>query len=98
MHATAASGGVGGGPETGDRFGGALAVGDFDADNTFDLVAGVPSDSVAGVQLAGAANIIHGSHEGLREDPDQLWSQATRGVLGTPGADALASGLASGSR
>ncbi len=84
--------------EPGDLFGAALAAGDFDADNAFDLAIGAPHDDVAGNGLAGAVNVLAGSGEGLREASDQLWTQATAGVLGAAGRDSFGSSLASGSR
>lgn len=59
---------------------------------------GVPGERLNGVGPAGAVNTIHGSHVGLREDPDRIWTQAAAGVLGAPGADSFGAALASGSR
>jgi hypothetical protein len=90
--------GIEGDGRPGDLFGAALAAGDFDADNAFDLSVGAPHDSAAGSPRAGAVNVLYGSGDGLREDPDRLWTQATAGVLGAPGVDSFGSALASGSR
>ena len=90
------SAGIKGHAEAGDEFGSALAIGDFDADGAFDLVIGTPRDSVAGHSLAGAANVIAGSGQGLHAADNELWTQGTTGVLGAVGRDAFASALASG--
>ena len=50
--------------ERGDRFGRALAVGDFDNDGVDDLAIGVPRESLYGVSKAGAVNVIYGSQSG----------------------------------
>src|SRR4030095_12719074 len=51
--------------EVGDRFGGALATGDFNKDGVSDLVIGVPTEDVGpvggNVMDTGAVNIIYGS-------------------------------------
>ena len=52
--------------ETGDGFGGALAVGDLDGDGVDDLVVGVPGEDVAGVDDAGMVHVLYGSIFGLR--------------------------------
>lgn len=51
----------GGGSEAGDRFGFALAVGDFDGDGVDDLAIGAPGEAVSGVRFAGAVTILFGS-------------------------------------
>lgn len=79
--------GVKGRTEAGDRFGQALAIGDFDGDGRDDLSIGVPGDSVGGAGDAGAVNVIYGRRGGLREDPDQLWTQNTRGIKGVAEAN-----------
>ncbi len=57
--------GVGGGLEAGDRFGAALAVGDFDADGFADLAVGAPDEDVSGRTRAGAVSVLFGSEAGL---------------------------------
>jgi FG-GAP repeat len=89
--------GIEGRAEPGDRFGAALTAGDYDADNAFDLTVGVPGATVDGRRRAGAVNVIHGSRAGLREDPDQLWTQGA-GIVGAVGADAFGAAVAGGSR
>jgi hypothetical protein len=82
------------GAAPGDLFGAALAAGDFDADNAFDLAVGAPHDR----GLVGAVSVLAGSANGLRRGPDHLWTQATAGVLGRAGRDSFGSSLVSGSR
>lgn len=60
-----------------DRFGAALAVGNFDGDGYQDLAIGVPGESVAGVAASGAVTILYGSPTGLRADRAQSFDQRT---------------------
>ena len=46
--------------EDGDQFGLVLAAGDFDLDGFSDLAIGVPFEDLAGVEDAGAVNVIYG--------------------------------------
>jgi FG-GAP repeat len=52
-------------PEAGDRFGAALAVGDFNGDPFDDLVVGAPREDVGATVDAGAVNVLFGSPAGL---------------------------------
>jgi hypothetical protein len=88
--------GVKGGAERDDRFGASLGAGDFDADGAFDLAVGVPFESLAGHDSAGAANVLFGSGGGVRANPDEFWSQANHGVKGAVGNDHLGAALAPG--
>jgi hypothetical protein len=78
------SSGIKGTPGLGDGFGSALAIADFDDDGAGDLAVGAPYDTVGGRAGAGAVNVIYGSDTGLREDPDELWTQRTGGIRGAP--------------
>ena len=89
------SAGIDGIPQAFDLFGLDVAAGDFDGDRRWDLVASAPHDSVQGFTDAGAVNVIYGHGGGLREDPDELWTQGTRGIKGAVGNDRF--GLAVGS-
>ncbi|HET8759032.1 MAG TPA: hypothetical protein VFM58_23650 [Solirubrobacteraceae bacterium] len=91
-----ASRGIKGIPQAFDNFGVAVAAGDFDADGRYDLVAAAPRDSVQGFREAGALNVIYGNDGGLREDPDELWTQGTRGIKGAVGNDTFGAAIASG--
>jgi FG-GAP repeat len=67
--------------EPGDRFGFALAAGDFDGDGFFDLAAGVPGeDGNTGPDDAGAVNVILGSADGLTSEGNQYWNQDSDGI------------------
>jgi FG-GAP repeat len=71
--------------ELNDRFGGALAVGNFGHGTPADLAIGVPHEDVevdAGeVNSAGAVHILYGTPEtGLTEDNDQFWHQSKPGI------------------
>lgn len=71
-------------PESGDEFGYALAVGDFNDDGYSDLAIGVPSDEVNGVDGAGSVTVLYGSKDGLDGDDSELWSQHTSGIADDP--------------
>jgi hypothetical protein len=77
--------GIGGRSEESDRFGSALAWGDFDGDGYGDLAVGVPQETVGDVYRAGAVNVIYGSQDGLTADGQVLITQDT---LGTDQAEA----------
>ncbi|MBI4518603.1 MAG: FG-GAP repeat protein [Deltaproteobacteria bacterium] len=95
---------LGGGPvegssELGDRFGGALAGGDFNDDGFCDLAIGVPGESIGADEDAGFVNVLYGSAAGLQTTApaDQGWSQDSGGVEGSSGAgDLLGTALAAG--
>ncbi|MBD2463007.1 FG-GAP repeat protein [Oscillatoria sp. FACHB-1407] len=59
----------------GDRFGAALAVGDFNQDGFSDLAIGVPYEEVNGITNAGAVNVLYGSTTGLTAVGRQVWHQ-----------------------
>lgn len=72
--------------EKGDRFGYALAVGNFNADATEDdnpledLAVGAPWENLNDVRDAGVAHVIYGSEDGLNagDTPNQLIVQGRR--------------------
>ena len=95
--------GVNGVAEAYDRFGTALAVGDFNDDGYDDLAIGVPGEDIGNIVNAGAVNILYGSKGGLRASAsgdtpnDQSWHQNSPGVKGGAEAyDAFGSSLAAG--
>ncbi|WP_420454550.1 FG-GAP repeat protein [Rubrivirga sp.] len=55
-------------PETGDRFGDALAAGDFNGDGFEDLAIGVPNEDLDGVSNAGAVHVMYGGNGGPSVD------------------------------
>jgi hypothetical protein len=61
--------------ESADRFGSALAWGDFDDDGYDDLVIGIKGEDVGSVSGAGAVAVLYGSAGGLTADGDQYFTQ-----------------------
>ena len=70
-----------------DRFGSALAAGDFDADDRDDLAVGVPLEDISGVTNTGAVNVIYGTGSGLKAGGNQMWKQKTAKIVGVPKAN-----------
>jgi hypothetical protein len=71
----------GDGAEAGDRFGYALASGDFDGDGFDDMAVGAPSEDVMGIVDAGAVHAIYGNpFFGLGPAGSQFWHQNTAGI------------------
>lgn len=75
-------GGIGGMVEVGDRFGSALATGDFDGNGRDDLAIGVPGEDIGAVDNAGAVNVIYGTNSGLNAANDDIWHQNSSGING----------------
>lgn len=75
--------GIEGREEADDRFGYALAAGNFDGDACDDLAIGVPYEAIGTTDQAGAVNVLYGSGSGLRAARDQLWHQGSGGLQGT---------------
>lgn len=76
------SGLVGGGAATGDYFGAALIVGDFNGDGYDDLVVGTPGADDSGETDSGAIHVIYGSASGLTTTGDQIFHQDTTSIEG----------------
>jgi hypothetical protein len=55
---------------------------DFNNDGADDLAVGVPTETVGGIDRAGAVNVLYGSAGGLSGAGSQLFSQETPGVVG----------------
>jgi hypothetical protein len=72
--------GVPGAPGSTDRFGTALAAGDFDHDHVADLAIGAPGRSVAGAAAAGAVVVLYGTKHGLSGTGSRVFTQNTKGV------------------
>ena len=88
--------GIAGAPQDRDRFGSALATGDFDHDGYQDLAIGVPGDRIGTLDV-GAVNVIYGSTAGLTADGSQQWQQGTPGIPGSnEDGDVFGGALASG--
>lgn len=80
-------GAVGDQAESGDRFGAALAAGDFDDDVADDLAIGVPGEDLGSDDNAGAVNVLYGGSTGLTDSGNQFWNQDSPSVLDTTGGD-----------
>jgi hypothetical protein len=70
-------------PESPDRFGYSVAIGNFGGSGQADLAAGVPFEKVGSIDGAGAVSVIYGSTDGLTSTGNQLWNQASPDVIGT---------------
>jgi hypothetical protein len=89
--------GVGGGAESGDFFGLALAAGDFDQDTFDDLAIAAPDESVGSLSQAGAVNVLYGSAGQLTAEGSQQFTQDSPGVVGDAASgDFLGDALAAG--
>jgi hypothetical protein len=87
---------VTGDPEAGDRFGSALAAGDFDGDDAADLAVGVMRESVGATAEAGAANVLYGGVAGLSAALNQILHQGLNLRIVGPGTDADGAVLSTG--
>ena len=76
-------GDIEGAAELDDRFGGSLAVGDFDGDGLDDLAVGADGESISGADGTGLVQVFYGSALGLNGARDQIFSQSTSGVPGS---------------
>jgi hypothetical protein len=89
--------GIGSTVENSDRFGGALAVGDFDSDAIDDLAVGAPGEAVGTFASAGAVNVIFGAPGGLNTGrPSLLLTQDMIGVGAVAAGDTFGAALATG--
>ena len=88
--------GVKGDAEEGDRFGAALATGDFDGDLDLELAIGIPGEDLGSISNSGAISVIDGTPGGIGGS-DRLWDQMTSGVKGAAETgDGFGSALATG--
>ena len=79
-----------GNAERGDRFGAALASGDFDGDGIADLAIGTPHETIGtSLTSAGTVNVIFGSSLGLTADGNRTWHLGSPGIKGSPIRDGL---------
>ncbi|GAA3268765.1 hypothetical protein GCM10020218_008440 [Dactylosporangium vinaceum] len=84
--------GMPGDAETGDHLGRSLAAGNFNGDDTCDLAAGVPGESVVtssgrSYPAAGAVLVLYSDSGGLSPFADaapQYWTRNTTGIEGDP--------------
>ncbi len=82
--------------EADDRFGEALAVGDFDGDGYDDLAVGAAFEDWGATQDVGVVNTIYGSTFGLTSTGNQLWSQDDLTISPTEADDRFGETLAVG--
>ncbi len=72
--------------EAGDRFGHAVAAGDFNDDGCDDLAVGIPFESVSSNAgqgpKAGMVQVFYGKPWGFDMNMDQLWHQNSTGIAG----------------
>lgn len=66
-----------------DRFGHAVAAGDFDADGFDDIAIGAPLRDLPGAPDAGAVHVVYGSPDGLTPARSDVFTEAD--VVGRPG-------------
>jgi hypothetical protein len=79
--------GIAGTAETFDRFGSALAAGDFDDDGFDDLAIGVRGDTAGGIFGTGAAHVLYGGPNGPTATGADYWWQGASGIAGDPEVD-----------
>jgi hypothetical protein len=72
--------------ESGDRFGFALAAGDFDGNGRDDLAIGIPFEDIGLDTDAGAVAVIYGSSTGLSSS-NQFMSQDSHNTITTGGSE-----------
>ena len=88
--------GVAGAAETGDRFGSAIAAGDFDGDGYDDVAVGAPGEDLGAVVDGGNVTIVYGSASGLRAAGSAAFSQAGSVAGAAERDDRLGSSITSG--
>ena len=77
--------GVPGSNEEDDRFGSALAAGDFNGDGLCDIAIGVPFEDLSGKTNAGNVIVLYGDTDGLNQNsglPAQSWNENSSGIKG----------------
>ncbi|MCA9214431.1 MAG: FG-GAP repeat protein [Planctomycetales bacterium] len=78
------NGGSGGdisdGTETGDRFGHAVALGDFNGDGFDDLAVSAPEEDHSGFVNAGRVHVLQGSASGITNANEKMFDQDSPGV------------------
>jgi hypothetical protein len=88
---------LGGISVAGERFGAALAAGNFNGDGRDDLVIGAPSATIGGLFGVGYVQIVYGAASGLTSSGTQFIHQDSTGVLDTnQGNDGFGEAVAAG--
>jgi hypothetical protein len=85
--------------EANDSFGSALAAGDFNGDDFYDLAVGVPQEDIGNplISGAGAVNILYGSASGLSSTGARFLNQDSTDIEGAAESnDNFGSSLAAG--
>jgi hypothetical protein len=80
---------VPGAAEAGDRFGGAVALGDLNGDGVADLVAGSPGEAIGTIANAGGFTVLPGSGSGVTGVGSTGWEQNSTNVPDTSEAGDL---------
>jgi hypothetical protein len=75
--------GLEGEPDDGERFGYALAAGDFNDDDDDDLAIGAPGEDFESHDEAGQVQVLYGDKDGLSSEGDQRWHQSIDDIEGT---------------
>ena len=65
-----------------DRFGSALAAGNFNGDGYDDLAVGVPRENIGDIIDAGMINVVYGSSVGLTAEGNRAWHQDSADIAG----------------
>lgn len=81
---------------TGDKFGQALATGDFDGDGYPDLAIGVPNEAQGGFANAGMVMVFYGSPGGLNTTDWEQFSQSSVAGMANEANDLFGQALAAG--
>ena len=86
---------TGAGTETGDRFGVALAAGDFNNSGQADLAAGAPGEDFPNptVADAGLHSVLYGGASGITATGSVYFSQSSTGLNAIEAGDAFGSAL-----
>jgi len=63
-----------------ERFGSALATGDFNGDGRSDLAIGAPTYEVGSGGACGGVNVLYGAATGLSATGNQLWTENSSGI------------------
>jgi hypothetical protein len=83
--------------ESGDNYGSALSIGDFNGDDIDDLAVGVPFEDIGSIGDSGAVSILYGSADGIASANDQFWHQNSSGIDNSSEAsDRFGSSVAAG--
>jgi hypothetical protein len=76
-----------GAAEAGDRFGSALATGDFNGDGNCDLAVASEFEDIGTVLRAGAVHVLYGGSSGLMTTGSQMYYQGTSSIADSSETD-----------